>query len=81
MRWRHHVRICSRELFASAPRSSEHVEPFSKFTAGGSEPESSTPEQFAQMIRDDVAKFAQIVKADYEKWGPIVRSTGFTAED
>jgi len=34
-----------------------------KFTAGGSEPESSTPEQFAQMIRDDVAKFAHIVKA------------------
>ena len=34
-----------------------------KFIAGGSEPESSTPEQFAQLIRDDVAKFARIVKA------------------
>ena len=34
-----------------------------KFVAGGSEPESSTPEQFAQLIRDDVAKFARIVKA------------------
>src|SRR3954466_12754957 len=34
-----------------------------KFTGGGSEPESSTPEQFAKIIRDDVAKFAQIVKA------------------
>ena len=34
-----------------------------KFTAGGSEPESSTPEQFAQLIRDDVAKFARIVKS------------------
>jgi len=34
-----------------------------KFVAGGSEPESSTPEQFAQFIRDDVAKFARIVKA------------------
>ncbi len=34
-----------------------------KFVAGGSEPESSTPEQFAQIIRDDVAKFGKIVKA------------------
>ena len=34
-----------------------------KFVAGGSEPESSMPEQFAQLIRDDVAKFARIVKA------------------
>jgi tripartite-type tricarboxylate transporter receptor subunit TctC len=34
-----------------------------KFVAGGSEPEASTPEQFAQLIRDDVAKFARIVKA------------------
>lgn len=34
-----------------------------KFVAGGSEPESSTPEQFAQLIRDDVTKFARIVKA------------------
>ena len=34
-----------------------------KFVAGGSEPETSTPEQFAQLIRDDVAKFAKIVKA------------------
>jgi tripartite-type tricarboxylate transporter receptor subunit TctC len=34
-----------------------------KFIAGGSEPESSTPEQFAQLIRDDVAKFARIVKS------------------
>ncbi len=34
-----------------------------KFAAGGSEPESSTPEQFAQLIRDDVAKFARIVKS------------------
>ena len=34
-----------------------------KFVAGGSEPESSTPEQFAQLIRDDVAKFARIVKS------------------
>jgi len=34
-----------------------------KFIAGGSEPESSMPEQFAQLIRDDVAKFARIVKA------------------
>jgi len=34
-----------------------------KFIAGGSEPESSTPEQFAQLVRDDVAKFARIVKA------------------
>ena len=34
-----------------------------KFVSGGSEPESSTPEQFAQLIRDDVAKFAQIVKS------------------
>jgi tripartite-type tricarboxylate transporter receptor subunit TctC len=33
-----------------------------KFVAGGSEPESSSPEQFAQIIRDDVAKFARIVK-------------------
>ncbi len=34
-----------------------------KFVAGGSEPESSTPQQFAQIIRDDVAKFAKIVMA------------------
>ena len=34
-----------------------------KFVAGGSEPESSTSEQFAQLIREDVAKFARIVKA------------------
>ncbi len=34
-----------------------------KFVAGGSEPESSTPEQFAQLIRDDIAKFARVVKA------------------
>jgi tripartite-type tricarboxylate transporter receptor subunit TctC len=34
-----------------------------KFVTGGSEPESSTPEQFAQLIRDDVAKFARIVKS------------------
>ena len=34
-----------------------------KFAAGGSEPESSAPEQFAQLIRDDVAKFARIVKS------------------
>ncbi|HYK14973.1 MAG TPA: tripartite tricarboxylate transporter substrate binding protein [Burkholderiales bacterium] len=34
-----------------------------KFVAGGSEPEASTSEQFAQLIRDDVAKFARIVKA------------------
>ena len=34
-----------------------------KFVAGGSEPESSTSEQFAQLIRDDVVKFARIVKA------------------
>ena len=34
-----------------------------KFVAGGSEPETSTPEQFAQLIRDDVVKFAKIVKA------------------
>ena len=34
-----------------------------KFVAGGSEPESSTPEAFAQLIRDDVAKFAKIVKS------------------
>jgi tripartite-type tricarboxylate transporter receptor subunit TctC len=34
-----------------------------KFVAGGSEPEASTPEQFAQLIRDDVAKFARVVKA------------------
>ena len=34
-----------------------------KFVAGGSEPEASTPEQFAHLIRDDVAKFARIVKA------------------
>ncbi len=34
-----------------------------KFVAGGSEPESSTSEQFAQLLRDDVAKFARIVKA------------------
>ena len=34
-----------------------------KFVAGGSEPESSTPELFTQLIRDDVAKFARIVKA------------------
>ena len=31
--------------------------------AGGSEPETGTPEQFSQLIRDDVAKFAKIVKA------------------
>jgi tripartite-type tricarboxylate transporter receptor subunit TctC len=34
-----------------------------KFVTGGSEPESSTPEQFAQLIRDDMAKFARIVKS------------------
>jgi tripartite-type tricarboxylate transporter receptor subunit TctC len=34
-----------------------------KFVSGGSEPEASTPEQFSQLIRDDVAKFAKIVKA------------------
>ena len=34
-----------------------------KFVAGGSEPETGTPEQFSQLIRDDVAKFAKIVKA------------------
>jgi tripartite-type tricarboxylate transporter receptor subunit TctC len=34
-----------------------------KFMTGGSEPESSTPEQFAQLIREDVAKFARIVKS------------------
>ena len=34
-----------------------------KFVAGGSEPETGTPEQFSHLIRDDVAKFAKIVKA------------------
>lgn len=34
-----------------------------KLVAVGSEPESSSPEQFAQQIRDDVAKFARIVKS------------------
>lgn len=34
-----------------------------KFVGGGSEPETSTPEQFTQLIRDDIAKFARIVKA------------------
>jgi len=34
-----------------------------KFTQGGSEPATSTPEQFAQQISADVAKFAKIVKA------------------
>jgi tripartite-type tricarboxylate transporter receptor subunit TctC len=29
----------------------------------GSDPESTTPEQFAQIIRDDVAAYAKIVKA------------------
>ncbi len=33
-----------------------------KFIAGGSEPESSTPEQFALQMRNDVAKFARIVQ-------------------
>jgi tripartite-type tricarboxylate transporter receptor subunit TctC len=33
-----------------------------KFVTGGSEPESSTPEQFAQLIRADVVKFSRIVK-------------------
>ena len=47
---------------ARSSRRSQYVTQ-EKFVAGGSEPESSTPEQFAQMIRDDVAKFAHIVKA------------------
>ena len=34
-----------------------------KFVGGGSEPGTSTPEQFAQLIRDDIARFARIVKA------------------
>jgi tripartite-type tricarboxylate transporter receptor subunit TctC len=34
-----------------------------KLIFAGSDPESSTPEQFAQLVRDDVAKYAKIVKS------------------
>ena len=51
----------------NALKSEDVVQSLAKF---GVEPYITTPEQFASIIRRDIAK-----------WGPIVKASGFTAED
>jgi len=40
-----------------------------RFSQQGADPESSTPEQFAQLIRDEVAR-----------WGKVIRSAGIKVD-